>query len=315
MSKALVLSGGSIKGAYQAGAIQSVLAAGFYPDLICGISTGSLGGSFLINALGAATDQAPTPAQWQAAAQALIDFYTTRITGPDVVIRKRGLLSILWATLTKNFKGLTDTAPLHNLLTATLKKEQMARCPVALRVGAVNVASGQIVYADAANADIVDFIYASTAEPVVMPTVQVAGADYVDGGLRDVAPIGDAINRGAREMVVIVCQPEHFAPQAIDPHNPLQLAGRLMDIVTDGIIRADLKQVEQVNRQVRFHGADSARALLKPYEEIKWKLIQPPDEIRVQIDQFTPKDIQDMIDYGRALGREVMGQSWGNVAI
>ena len=50
--RALVLSGGSIKGAFQAGAIQQVLNEGFQPDIIHGISVGSLNGSFLVNETG-----------------------------------------------------------------------------------------------------------------------------------------------------------------------------------------------------------------------------------------------------------------------
>jgi len=46
IQRALVLSGGSIKGAFQAGAIGHVLTK-FEPDLIVGTSVGSLNGGFL----------------------------------------------------------------------------------------------------------------------------------------------------------------------------------------------------------------------------------------------------------------------------
>ena len=48
--KFLVLGGGSIKGAWQAGAIRAVLESGYQPDFITGISVGSINGPFLVNA-------------------------------------------------------------------------------------------------------------------------------------------------------------------------------------------------------------------------------------------------------------------------
>lgn len=51
--KAFVLSGGSIKGAFQAGVITDLLTSGsFMPDAIYGTSVGSLNGAFLADRAG-----------------------------------------------------------------------------------------------------------------------------------------------------------------------------------------------------------------------------------------------------------------------
>jgi len=50
--KALVLGGGSIKGSFQAGAIDALLKAGFKPFKIFGVSVGSLNGVFLADRAG-----------------------------------------------------------------------------------------------------------------------------------------------------------------------------------------------------------------------------------------------------------------------
>ena len=50
--KALVLGGGSLKGAWQVGAIQAVLETGFKPDMIYGISAGALNATFMVNEAG-----------------------------------------------------------------------------------------------------------------------------------------------------------------------------------------------------------------------------------------------------------------------
>jgi NTE family protein len=50
--KALVLSGGSVKGAFQAGAIKALIEKGYTFDKIYGISVGSLNGTFMCNEAG-----------------------------------------------------------------------------------------------------------------------------------------------------------------------------------------------------------------------------------------------------------------------
>jgi NTE family protein len=50
--KALVLGGGSMKGAFQVGVIQAVLENGFQPEMIYGISVGALNATFLANEAG-----------------------------------------------------------------------------------------------------------------------------------------------------------------------------------------------------------------------------------------------------------------------
>ena len=67
--RALVLSGGSIKGSFQAGAVAELLESGFVPDAIYGTSVGSLNGSFLTERAGRLARQETTPEgreAWQA---------------------------------------------------------------------------------------------------------------------------------------------------------------------------------------------------------------------------------------------------------
>ena len=47
--RTLVLGGGSLKGAFQCGAIMAVFESGFMPEAIYGISVGSLNASFLVH--------------------------------------------------------------------------------------------------------------------------------------------------------------------------------------------------------------------------------------------------------------------------
>ena len=49
---AFVLGGGSIKGAWQIGAVNNVLDRGVYPDIVTGISVGNLNGNLLVSRVG-----------------------------------------------------------------------------------------------------------------------------------------------------------------------------------------------------------------------------------------------------------------------
>jgi len=90
--RALVLSGGSIKGAYEAGAILSIVEAGFYPDAVLGISTGALSAAFLVNAIGLKTPRirsvSALPAEIRLGGRAIVVFPDTTYANPLIPINE-----------------------------------------------------------------------------------------------------------------------------------------------------------------------------------------------------------------------------------
>ncbi|HEX4633927.1 MAG TPA: patatin-like phospholipase family protein, partial [Gemmatimonadales bacterium] len=306
--RALVLSGGSIKGAYEAGAVLSIVEAGFCPDAVLGISTGALSAAFLVNAIGLKTDQRPSTLQWVEAASEFVDFYHNRLSSPELVVRQKSWLTIAWDLLWSRFDGVLDTTPLHRLIRETLKEGALRRAQVQLRVGAVDMGSGQIAYVGADHQDIVAFVKASCAEPLVMPSVRIGGADYYDGGIRDLVPVGTAINLGATEIVAVVCQPRTLDRQVFPKGHVVAMANRLVEVVTNEIVVNDLRSVERVNQVVR--AVDSQRMFGREYAPIEWRLVEPPSEIKVDIRSFTQADIERMIEQGREMGRRAMEGPW-----
>ena len=110
--RALVLSGGSIKGAFQAGAVCELLRRGFVPDAIYGISVGALNGAFLANSAGEAALSGKPP-EWPQIGQALRDFWHDNITEPKKIARPRRGLGLAYDILFSDFEGLVDTKPLR----------------------------------------------------------------------------------------------------------------------------------------------------------------------------------------------------------
>ncbi|MGD8752904.1 MAG: patatin-like phospholipase family protein, partial [Anaerolineales bacterium] len=168
MKTALVLSGGSIKGAFQAGAIAEVLESDFEPDAIYGTSVGSLNGGFLAERTGRAAkaDEAP---DWPAIGRELEAFWRHNITSFDQIGRKRSLLELVYQVLRKRFDGLIDTTPLKVLVNEIMRTDHLRSSPVHFSACAVNVANGEPEYATPEDSSILDYIIASTAIPMMMP--------------------------------------------------------------------------------------------------------------------------------------------------
>ena len=69
---ALVLSGGNIKGAYQAGTVSTLLQAGYVPEIATGISVGALNAGYL-----AGLAPAGSSVDWPAVGRKLETFWAS----------------------------------------------------------------------------------------------------------------------------------------------------------------------------------------------------------------------------------------------
>ena len=174
MSKILVLAGGSVKGAFQAGVIKALFEQGYQPDAIYGVSAGSLNAAYLVNQFGQQAN-AHLPISYPQAAQDLWDFWELRITHPQSLSKPFNLFELGWSALTKKFKGLVDTSPLRDLLQDVLQSRNLSASPVGLKVGAVNVLDGAMHYVDPSFENFQEYLLASSAVPILMPVVKING--------------------------------------------------------------------------------------------------------------------------------------------
>lgn len=283
MSKILVLAGGSVKGAFQAGVIKALFEKGYQPDAIYGVSAGSLNAAYLVNQFGQQAN-AGLPISYPQAAQDLWDFWEHRITHPECLSKPFNIFQLGWTALTKKFRGLVDTSPLRDLLSDVLQDRNLHASPVGLKVGAVNIMEGAMHYVDPSFENFQDYLLASSAVPILMPVVKIEGEkrkSYLDGGLRDVAPLQKAIQDGATEVVVIACHTEMIEGGDFDSGDLLALVDRVMDIAVNEILNADLKMSRS---------------------EVKLTIIRPLQPLSIDIQRFTEMDIRRMLETGYALG-------------
>jgi NTE family protein len=285
MSKILVLAGGSVKGAFQAGVIKALFEKGYQPDAIYGVSAGSLNAAYLVNQLGQQVN-AGMPKSFTQAAEDLWEFWETRITHPRCLSKPFTIFELGWTALTKNFKGLVDTSPLRELISDVLDQRNLQASPVGLKVGAVNIMEGVMHYVDPSFDNFQDYLMASSAVPILMPVVKIQGhkqKSYADGGLRDVAPLQKAISDGATEVVVIACHTEMIEGGDFDSGDLLALVDRVMDIAVNEILNADLKMSRS---------------------EVELKIIRPLQPLSIDIQRFTKMDIRRMLETGYLVGMQ-----------
>ena len=289
MSNILVLAGGSVKGAFQAGVMKAIMERGYQPDAVYGISAGSLNAAYFVNQLGLQAISGE-PISFAHASQDLWDFWETRITSPESLSKPLNIFQLGLSALRKKFKGLVDTTPLRNLLTEVLSIRNLHASPIALKIGAVNIIDGTIYYVDTSEEHFLDYLMASSAVPILMPVVKINGEtrrSFLDGGLRDVAPIKKAVEDGASNIICISCHMESIEGGHFDSGDLLALVDRVMDIAVNEILNADIKEVMISNTTIDIQS------------------IRPPQPLTIDIQNFNKMDIRRMLELGYQVGQDI----------
>lgn len=300
--KALVLSGGSVKGAFQAGAIKAVLDSGYKPDFISGISVGSLNGTFIANAVGEQmTSNSEEGIDWEKIGEELERIWLDNIKRPGNISRSRSLLWIIIEIVFKSFKGLRNTKPIRKLLYRIVKDENLSRAKETLElvVGTVNMVTSKLDYVDSSRDGFLDYVVASTAIPIIMPTSVIEDDPYLDGGLRDSAPLKPAIDAGVDEIICVLCHSEDLTQRTFKHGNIYQLGERIMDIISNETVTNDIKLAEKINHDLKLHPAGVVKSkLFQDKREIKIMVIRPENEIEIDLKSFNSERIKKIIDLG-----------------
>jgi NTE family protein len=290
MSKILVLAGGSVKGAFQAGVMKALMERGYQPDAVYGVSAGSLNAAYFVNQLGLQVISGE-PISFKDASKDLCEFWETRITSPESLSKPLNIFQLGLSALRKKFKGLVDTKPLRNLMTEVLSIRNLHASPIALKIGAVNIIDGTIYYVDTSEEHFLDYLMASSAVPILMPVVKINGEarrSFLDGGLRDVAPIKKAVDDGASHILCISCHMESIEGGHFDSGDLLALVDRVMDIAVNEILNADIKEVMISNTTIDIQS------------------IRPPQPLTIDIQNFNKMDIRRMLELGYQVGQDSM---------
>ncbi len=191
---ALVLAGGSTRGAIQIGMLQVLAEHGFVPDRIYGSSVGA------INGVGFAAD--PTREGVERMTQVWLrlrreDIYPQgRLHGPWLYLQQRD--------------AVFSNSGLRSVIAEGFPHQRLEDAVIPVEVVATSLANGGerwFTYGPA-----VDAVLASAAMPAIFPPVEIDGEKYIDGGVVDNVPLQRAIDAGATRIVVLLCSPPVFEP-------------------------------------------------------------------------------------------------------
>lgn len=247
--RALVLSGGGSKGAFQVGKILQLTEQADFKswDIISGVSVGAINAGFL--AMFNKEDQ-------HLGALGLRDLWLKHVTGNSSVYHTwaPGLLTYIPAI----WKGsLFSTAPLKSVIVNNIDHYRCINSNVTTTVGTCSINTGKYKTVSKSDLHFLDYILASASFPIAFPAVEIDGDLYTDGGVRTVIPIMDAISLGATDIdVIMTSPPEHVmrsvASSAIRKIVPFAL--RVTDILLDEVFMADVARIQHEHKvNIRVH--------------------------------------------------------------
>lgn len=216
---AFVLSGGGAKGSLQVGILKQLTEQGIIPNAMYGCSVGAL------NTLG-----------YTYAGMEKLEEMWLKIKGRRSVIRFQPL-SIFLQT-----RGIFSLKPLRKMVESTTKNYSVGDIEPVVVMN--NIETGEIVYVDPWNACNYDMTFAeavlaSSAMPFIMEPVNKV---WVDGGVRETVPLAKAIDDGADEIYVMMCNPWTRNPdQPSKPKNWFGIIVNMIDLMTHEVFINDIQ--------------------------------------------------------------------------
>ncbi|MDO5556964.1 MAG: patatin-like phospholipase family protein [Clostridia bacterium] len=194
MKSALVLSGGGARGAYEIGVWKALKELKYVPDIITGTSVGALNGALITMG-----EDDLALKIWENMSM-------------DMVFEKKQEKDINTINSAADFIvnlgqiGGIDPKPLKKLLekVADERKIRESNIDFGMVVTGLKPKRKIEIYAkDIQDGKIIDYILASSACFPIMKKYKIGEDEYMDGGYCDNTPINMAIDRGARELVVV----------------------------------------------------------------------------------------------------------------
>jgi NTE family protein len=295
-TRALVLSGGGGRGAFECGVVDKLAEVGWQPDILVGTSIGSM------NAAAYALDGAPGVGRmWDK-------------------IRTRDMHRFLRL---RPWNSLLDRAPWKRTLETYTPEDRLRQVTMPLYIVATDITTGHlVVYTNHIDLDSAKPLYqkvdaithahllASSSIPYVYAETPINRSAHWDGAVMYNSPLRPAIDAGADEILVVLLSPYHdlHAPEARLPPAPRGLIGGIgytLDLALIATFENDFEQMRKINRRVRLGTAPVAS-----HKEIKCALIGPDQWI-------TPLDIvryrAERIAALRAMGRAAAELTWDRI--
>jgi NTE family protein len=310
---AIVLSGGGAKGAFQVGVLDELITnRGVKVDIAVGTSTGS------IQALAVAQDDIPK----------LVQIWSSLRKNSDIYVKRPlGVASALLGS-----KSVYNASGLKRLLNDAADDERLRSTGKKLRLGVVNLGTGLFRTIDENVPGIHNWVYASCAMPVFFEPLKTRAEDgteeqWVDGGVRDVTPLGSAMELNPRGIIVVRASPKPEPGRVRTYGDLIQIGLRAVGILQSEVSINDLANATLINDMIAARGAQfraleslgisgqQAASVLRPlvvqlakYRFVPNCVIEPEREFLDTL-EFDPTKIAEAMEAGRA----AVGRMWESI--
>ncbi len=310
MKRALILSGGGARAAYQVGVLQAL--ANILPadtvnpfPIICGTSAGA------INALALACH----PGNFRESVHSLAGIWQNLTPshvykhGWSDLARGVGLLGF---SLFNEGVGRTrplsmlDNGPLWHLLGTSVRFENLDAAIAsgklhAVAINAMGYSSGESVSFFQGAPELegwnrhrrvgmptrlkLEHLLASSAIPTIIPAVRINREYFGDGALRQLAPISPALHLGADSLFIVGVsgnrETRKPARRRTVRHSPsmAQIVGQLFNSAFIDALEGDLEHLERINELVGLIPEEVRAASALPLRAVENRIISPSQEL------------------------------------
>jgi NTE family protein len=262
---ALALQGGGAHGAFTWGVLDRLLEEGISIDRVCGVSSGAIIGTILVQGLvrggpGAAREDMRKLWRRVAQAHAMSPLQNAPLErwlwGWDLSN------SVMWRGLEMAMRLFSPAQinpfghnPLRLLLADLIDRKLLTdpRAPV-LTVAATDVATGDATFFGNASID-ADVLCASACLPFVFPAVQIGRHAYWDGGYSGNPPLGPLLHPEPPDVLILIRAQPARRPGV--PTTPMEITNRLNEIACQNVLTAELAALPPSVRLISYD-ADSA---------------------------------------------------------
>jgi NTE family protein len=179
---ALVLGGGGSRGAVGVGLYKALAELGIQIDFVVSTSIGAVTGAFIAAGMSAAE----------------LECHWKSLRTSDVIGSRWQFLRLITGA-----SSAFSNRSLRNLLRRILSLRSFGELRIPLAIVTTDLETGETVVLT--EGDLIEAILASTALPGLFPPIASRGRRLVDGGLSNNVPIDLAIERGAEQVIGMLC--------------------------------------------------------------------------------------------------------------
>jgi len=273
---ALVLTGGGARAAYQVGVLSAITK--FVPrnhgipfPILCGTSAGAINSTALA-CYASSFHLGVKKLEWVWSHFKPSHVYYSRAHQVLSHIAQGALSSCQADYANKSPRSLLNSAPLRGLLTKTLDFKRIDTNILQGYLTGVSVTTSSYSSGDSISfyqgKDNIEpwsrvkrrgepsqlnleHLMASSAIPLVFPSVKIKGQHFGDGSVHQLSPLSPAIHLGAKKIFIIgVEQPKEILhPNENIPHPPTTatIAGHLLDSIFSDTMHSDVERLTRIN--------------------------------------------------------------------